>query len=244
MASKLAKLLSVLVFLGLSGPAFAAWPTLNGHGTAPTTITSPTVLIDDLSTSILVGNPTGNTVASASIGNLVCAMLAPTGVTSAVGGTLVDSAGNSYSMVVESSDGVHIATSLWCDVITSSLPTNSTFTFSGVGGHYFLEAVSSNASGGTDKTSTSNVVLGTTVTTSTGTLSQAKELVLAGIFWTVNPSSGFTEPSGFTTLTTGSVEQNGQGDFAYHISSTTSSVTYNPTWTGNSTGTAFIASFK
>lgn len=129
--------------------------------------------------------------------------------------------------------------------LSADFPSGSTITCAASGHSYAIAAFSVNDNNASplDKNA-SSTVNSTTVSISTGTLSAAKEAVFATSSWSVGISS-FSEASGFTQITGSPTTYNSAGyDVAYKATSSTGSVTYNPSNATTNNIAAAIASFQ
>lgn len=176
------------------------------------------------------------------VGSLFFANIGATGTSDSFS-SFVDSGGlNTYSFV-QTSDASNPAISLVFSVLTHSLPVGSTFTATtsdgttwGIGNGYFVTG----ATGGLDKqTSVNNDAGATSLSLSTGSLSEATEIIIGGFNNNASGTGTWTEANGFTTLHNDTFNIT-----SYRIVSNSSSVTWNPSWQTSGIFNAVLASFK
>lgn len=206
---------------------------------------TPTVILNQFNSSIASGSHTSNSSADIPVNSLVCVLIgAQTGGSSETVSSVADSGGlNTYSKYGQETapTASFFSIELWCSVTTHDLPSGSNWTVTMTSGHsYSPIVIKSTANGGLDqKAGASNA--GTSVSVSTSTLAQANELIIAATY----PSGsfgGFTEGSGFTGL----VSNTGANavDLSYKNTSSTTAVTYNPSWVSSVSVTALISAIK
>lgn len=158
--------------------------------------------------------------------------------------SVVDSVGNHYNVNVSTSDGSNGAQAIIWLVTTSSIPSGTTYTAVtsdgsqwGIGEGWYA----SGAVGGLDTQHgiDNDVSNGTTsISLSTGSLAESVEIII-GAFNTNGNAVTWTESSGFTTLHNDTFSIT-----SYQIVSSSSSVTWNPTFTATGPCNAVLASFK
>lgn len=239
--------LAVLIFCLIAGAASAGWPNSGQKYPQGISIAVPTVILSSYNTAVTSGVATAATSADAPAGSLVCLVVSVQANSAATVSSVTDTAtggSNSYSQIVSKTGGGGFqTTALWCSVTTHDLPSSSTFTATLSNGalSYSPFGFYSNATAGTDQTNSGNCSTCTTVSLATGSLAQAAELVIANLEPDNAPGT-YTEASGFTSL---NPSQNATfGDIAYQITSSTSAVTFAPSWTNSRNPTVIIASFK
>lgn len=157
--------------------------------------------------------------------------------------SVTDSAGNTYS-VVETSDGSNGAQAIAWLIPSSPIPSGTSITAVtsdasqwGLGTGYYVTG----AAGGLDKQNSvnnDNLNTVTSISLATGTLALASEIVI-GVFNTNGNAVTWTEASGFSTLHNDTFSIT-----SYEIVSSSSSVTWNPTFTATGPLNAVLASFK
>ena len=159
-------------------------------------------------------------------------------------GTVTDSAGNLYLRATNTpAVGTVWGSALYYCSNCLHLPSGSKITVSAFSQTTYgiSAAYVSGANGGLDivntATTTSSV---TTLSCATGALSSSNEIV----FGVVEPGNGGdtfgVEGNGFTSIDTIVAAV----DFAYLVVSSTASVTYLPSWTGATTASAVVATFR
>ena len=161
---------------------------------------------------------------------------------------------NTYSQAygIQNTSGANIDVELWIAPNCLAVSSGATITVSlsaspggsGSGCNIGAFYVTGLASIPTDKTANS---LSNTATPSvtTGTLSQANEIVFGSSF-NEDATPSYTESSGFTNLFASIASAGQAAALSYQIVSSTSSVTYAPTWsaTGIVSVTTIIVSFE
>jgi hypothetical protein len=167
--------------------------------------------------------------------------------------SVTDSALNTYDIAVQATaPSVSAPCGIaYCLNSTNDLPSGGTITItqSGLVQAILGAWIVSGANGGLDA-APAGVTPGagaSSVSISTGTLAQANEIVF-GFVTTSQSISVLSNPSGFTELWNNTATPPGPIDntmaFSYNIVSSTSTVTYNPSWTSAVNVASVMASFK
>jgi hypothetical protein len=215
-----------------------AGPIVSGIGTPATILWVP----DGLYAS---GSPaTSPATNGATSGNLIIAVVGSDVSAGDYVRAFTDSAGNTYALAGHSAGGTsYFNVSIFYCVNNPNPIVAGTTTFTATtnagGNTYGMSVWSvSGCNGGLD-ISVPSTVNGTSLSTSTGTLSVINEIVIAAIE-TSGVISGFVEDTKFT-------RPNATGSYfnvSYDIVSSTNSVSYAPSWTGSLFVGAVLASFK
>lgn len=200
---------------------------------------------------ILVSNSANSThvtvTSTAPAGSLIVVACACWSSTNGVVSSVTDSQGNSYTIVQNAA----AASVPYPGAIAYCLNSASTLT-SGID---WISVTSTAVSQSTGAWSMSGANSGIDVsipttgfgikgkTISTGTLAQNNEIIF-GLTATAGNLSGFTNSAGFTELAFGIAGSGNAFGFAYDIVSSTSSVSYSPTWTNNNNVALVLVSFK
>lgn len=172
------------------------------------------------------------TQVDAPAGSLIIVKVANwTNLTAFSGTPLTDSAGNTYTLAVQSS-GSNVVGIFYCSNSAHDLPAGSTITFnqSGITNFALTACYVANANGGLDKTVTSSVAAPATVNSislTSGTLTTANQILLVAWWSTVSGVFPFTEPAGWTSVAPWLPFQAGL-DLAYKTVAATTTQTYNP----------------
>jgi hypothetical protein len=156
-----------------------------------------------------------------------------------------DSAGNAYTQAVQSATtpNYYNAAIFYCFDAAALTSGSSTIKAPGNTGNVSVTAYAvAGLTTGLDKTDSGISSTGS-ISIATGTLSASEEIVFAALNFNTH-ASGFTEAVGFTQADASAPTTGGYGwDVAYDIVNATTSVTYDPSWTGAQYGAAVIASF-
>lgn len=203
-------------------------------------ISTPTVIYDD---SFNYGHGDGTSVtttADVPAGSTIVIGLGNQNKNTTFTG-VTDSAGNGYTVVVSAAaSDVYGAAIAYC-VNCLALPSGGTITVSG-NGYAIQAAYITGANGGVDKSISSNNgnAQVASISQATGVLAQASEIIF-GFVSIDKTASTYIEATGFTPI----VGHANYDYFAYDIVSVTTSVAYNPSWTGGPFYTAdIVVSFK
>jgi hypothetical protein len=217
-------------WLGLTFPAFAVCGT-------------PTQLF--AGSNLTSGNPQ-TTTADAPIGSLIVVLIAAWNSSNGTVSSVTDSAGNTYTLAAQGAAtvGIPYPSAIYFSSNTpNDLPNGGTITVTNSGAvnqSYGAWSVSG-CNGGLDTHTTGNASGVTSSSLSTGALAQANEIVF-GTTSTAGSLSGLANSAGFTEIAFAPSGNAMAG--AYDVVSSTSSVTYNPSWSGSITVAQVLASFK
>lgn len=157
--------------------------------------------------------------------------------------SLVDSAGNSYNLSTNIQDVSNVTLCLAWSIVTHAIPIGSTFTAVttsaaqwGVGQVFAVTGPIV----GLDKSSSVNndSTTGTSLSLSTGVLTSSPEIVV-GIWNTNGTGVTWTEDASFSTLHNDTFNIT-----SYQTVSSTSSVTWHPTFTATGPFNAIVGSFR
>lgn len=188
------------------------------------------------------GSATSGSTASVPANALVFANIITTGGNDSFT-SVTDNHGNTYN-VIQTTDASNAAIGLMWLVVPSSLPTGTTLTAVtsdgsqwGVGEAFYT----TNATGGADVHSVHNddSSNGTSsLSLSTGSLGETSEIII-GVFNTSGNGVTWTESSGFTTLHNDTFNIT-----SYQVVSSSSSVTWNPSFTATGPFNCILGAFK
>jgi hypothetical protein len=182
-----------------------------------------TLLYGDTGISGSSGVAHGSTTSSAAAGGTIVIFLssqtAPIGNT-----TIVDSAGNSYTLAGQYTGGGDTASVWLASNNTHTLNSGSTITVTGAGTYAAIIIYVTGYNGPVDRYTATAGTTGTTLTIQSNVL-LANNLLLG--YWGYNGNTAFTEASGFTQIyNTATVSM----DASYHIALSTANVNYSPSW--------------
>lgn len=206
------------------------------------TIGIPVILYEQAITASFSTGPF-TTIADAPAGSLIVVTMANFGGSATPG--LTDSAGNTYTLAV----GVTTAAPnnnqvflYYCSNTPNDLPSGGSFTTATFQTFFAITALAiSGANGGLDITQPYIDTSGSnnSLSLSTGTLSQASEIVVGTMY--LGPNVGpITEAAPFTSVN----PSYNNIDTAYDIVSSTGSIIFNPSWGGGAQVTACLATFE
>jgi hypothetical protein len=209
---------------------------------SPSPYSTPTVLLDSITTAVASGSPFTMGVA-APVGSLIIALFTHQSPGTQSISAVVDSVSNSYSKAVSLSNAStnYYAVEIWYAKAATALPSGGTITATSTdtqaGQFISVKGVTRKL----DATTSALIASTTTVSLTSGTLACPREFVVAGF----NPTSTagvYTEATGFTDIDATYMGQ--AGGMAYHITSSTASVTWNPSWITALYSPAVLATFK
>lgn len=200
--------------------------------------------------TFVANNISGNSITTtvdAPAGSLIIVFVSAWAGTNGTATTVIDSASNTYTLAVQNVATVgqpYPGAIFYCLNSANDLPIGGTVTVSNSGSINQNVGIwkVSGANGGLDainKTFSS----GTSLSISTGTLTSSSEIVFGGV-GTAGSMTGYTIGSGFTELFFGFTGSMSAAGFGYQIVSSTTSVTWAPSWTGGGNKFGVLASFK
>lgn len=155
---------------------------------------------------------------------------------------------NSYTKAILAQDDSNaLASEIWycanCTAVASPTWTiNTSALLSGANTLIAARIPSMKTSGVLDKTGSAAAGGGNSFSISSGTLSQAYEILFGGV--SLDAPGTITLPTGWTQLGTTQSISVVNSAFCYKIVSATTSVTFNPTWTSGTFGTGTLATFE
>jgi hypothetical protein len=197
-----------------------------------------------------IASISATTTAAAPVGSVILVALG-----AQASGTAVSDGTNTYTKVkTQSGDAGGYVIDLWASgVLTAQLPagTSITATIASSNRNFISVSYVTNLYSATaDKTAGASFNGAASGSASTGALGQAAELVIGLVFGAsqVTGTKTITEGSGFTSIDAvngfGDQGSDASYDFAYQVVSSTSSVSYSPSFSGNLFGEVLVASFK
>ena len=181
------------------------------------------------------------------VGDLVIVAFHSDGATAVSATSVTDPSGNTYQRAAQSTSGTYNF-ELWyafnCAAVASGNIT-VTWTPANSGGGPSIMVAAARVTGISlgnplDKTATQAATT-TTPTVSTGTLSQAIEIVIGG---SSHQGGSYSQSSGFSSIATVGPTNGDVMNWSYQIVAATTSVTYAPTWGVSLPTRTFVASFK
>lgn len=197
----------------------------------------PIIIQVSLNSGVASGSPYGSTTATAPTGSTIVLAISVNSLGSV--SSLIDSAGNTYSLATRSAVGSFEDEMWYCSNIIS-LPSGGTWTAVTSGTNYNVlgAAYVGGASGGFNQQANGGLT-GTSNTWTTGTLASSPQIAFASmqisLLTTWNEDSTWTTLSPNPLLTT---------PFSYKMISGTSPVVWSPNWLPSGAVNGVVATFQ
>lgn len=218
------------------------FPFYRGPSTVP--LANPTTLANFASSSVNTATPTTTTSAAIIAGQTVVIVVS-LNPTANVTVSSVSDGTNSYTKATSVYRTAGQGIEIWYKTSATAVGSGATITISltgstGAGGVVQIQALQFQGATALDVVAT-NSGIGATFTATTATLAQAAEMAIgASLNFSVAP---YVVGTGFTNLITNTTA--GSSAVDYKITSSTTAIAFNPTWTGAAGGMCVaVATFK